>query len=69
LVAVALHEEREPGSAGGVAHPRKLLLARIGVAWIGQTSLAVLKASNLPLDVPGPVGHGADDNLPSWPSR
>ena len=68
FVAIALHEQREPGSAGGVAHPRELLLPRVGVARVRQARLAVAEASDLPLDVLGPVGHGTEDNLPPWPS-
>jgi hypothetical protein len=65
---IALHEEREAGSSGGIPHPSELLLARIGVARIGQTRLTVAEAVDFALDVLGPVAHRADDNLTLWPS-
>ena len=68
FVSIALHQERKPGSAGGIPHSRELLLPRVRVARIGEARLSIAESTDLALDVLRPVAHGSDDNLLPWPS-
>ena len=61
LVRPAGHQEREPGAACRVPHPRQLPLARVRL--VGQPSFAVLVASRLPREMLVPAGHSREDNL------